>query len=191
MAFGICTFASSLAGVVFPLMVSRLVGDIGFPWTMRAIAFTLLGVCAIGTATVEARVPPIRPPVAQDALKGFFGNKMLMVAVAGTFISWTGYWVPYNYIGANGLAKGLSFNLSSDLIVVMNAASCPGKLVFPSLAKKFGVLNILLIDTTIIVLLVFANWIPAESHASIIVFSALYEFFSGGPLPLVRYCLFC
>lgn len=157
---------------------------------MRAIAFTLLGVAPIGVALVSARVPVAPPPVAKDDIKRFFKNLPLQINIVATFISWVGYWVPYNYIGAYGLAQGLTFQLSSDLIVIMNAASCPGRLIIPVLARKLGVVNTVIVNTAILVLLVFANWIPAQSDASIIAFAVLYGFFSGGPLPLVSIDIF-
>ncbi len=36
-AFGVMASGSSLGGVIFPIMVSKLIPQIGFPWTMRAV----------------------------------------------------------------------------------------------------------------------------------------------------------
>ena len=43
LAFGVTASGSSIGGVVIPIMVSKLIPEIGFPWTMRAAAFLLLG----------------------------------------------------------------------------------------------------------------------------------------------------
>ena len=43
LAFGIMTSGSSLGGVIFPIMVERLMKDVGFAWTMRISAFLILG----------------------------------------------------------------------------------------------------------------------------------------------------
>jgi MFS family permease len=58
-AFGIMASGSSLGGVIYPIMVSKLIPEIGFPWTMRTTAFTILGMLIIANLTVKSRLTPI------------------------------------------------------------------------------------------------------------------------------------
>ncbi|PQE19424.1 monocarboxylate permease protein [Rutstroemia sp. NJR-2017a BBW] len=46
-AMGIIASGSSLGGVILPIMVNRLIPQIGFGWTMRAVAFIILGLLII------------------------------------------------------------------------------------------------------------------------------------------------
>ncbi|KAF2095626.1 MFS general substrate transporter [Rhizodiscina lignyota] len=177
-AFGILTVGTALGGVIFPLMISRLINRIGFGWTMRAMAFMILGFLGIGFFTVEARTLGHAVPVGKDGLVAYSRNITLLFTVFATLISWLGYWVPFNYIGAYGLAKGMSFELAEDHIVIINAASCLGRLIIPALANRYGVFNGLIIVNMTMIALLFGAWIPANTNASIIAFSALFGFFA-------------
>jgi MFS family permease len=46
-AFGIGMVGSSLGGVIYPIMMTRLVDEVGFPWAMRTVAF-LTGFLLVG-----------------------------------------------------------------------------------------------------------------------------------------------
>src|SRR6185437_15224651 len=39
LALGIVASGSSIGGVILPIMVQRLIPEVGFPWTMRICAF--------------------------------------------------------------------------------------------------------------------------------------------------------
>jgi Na+/melibiose symporter-like transporter len=185
-------------------MVSRLVGSLGFPWTMRAMAFTVLGALVllkapnyglitdrpiklISIATVEARTSnKAAMTITKRDVAGWYGNDVMMSAVVGTWIGWLGYWVPFNYIGEYGLAKGASFTLAEDLVVIMNATGAIGKIIIPALGARYGMFNVYIVNTLIVVILTLANWIPAQTNAVTIIFSSLFGFFAGAGLPMVR-----
>lgn len=56
LAFGIIAGGSSLGGVVLPIMVQRLNDQVGFGWSMRAVAFLILGMMIIANLTVTSRM---------------------------------------------------------------------------------------------------------------------------------------
>lgn len=43
----LCVDLTCLAGIIYPIMVTRLVADVGFPWAMRTVAF-LTGFLVVG-----------------------------------------------------------------------------------------------------------------------------------------------
>ena len=53
-AFGILFTGSSLRGVVFPIMLSHPIREIGFGWAMRIAAFIMLFLLVIANLTVRA-----------------------------------------------------------------------------------------------------------------------------------------
>ena len=55
-AGGLAIAGSSLGGVIFPLMVVRLIPKIGFPWTMRVCAFMILGLLLITNITISSNL---------------------------------------------------------------------------------------------------------------------------------------
>ena len=63
LAIGIAASGSSLGGVIFPIMVQRLVVEVGFGWTMRICAFLILGLLVITNLFIKSRIPPHPKPV--------------------------------------------------------------------------------------------------------------------------------
>lgn len=62
-----CTFSqrttkvvagSSLSGVIFPIMLSRLFQSIGFPWAVRTLGFMCFVLQGISIPFVKERFPP-------------------------------------------------------------------------------------------------------------------------------------
>ena len=58
MAIGLVAAGSSLGGVIFPIMVIKLLPQVGFGWTLRICAFLILALLAFGIATVRSRLTP-------------------------------------------------------------------------------------------------------------------------------------
>ncbi|KAF4207238.1 hypothetical protein CNMCM8927_003512 [Aspergillus lentulus] len=54
-AYGVISTESSISGVVFPIMVSRLMKSVGYAWTMLIGAFVILGLLDVANLTVRAR----------------------------------------------------------------------------------------------------------------------------------------
>lgn len=97
-AFGIITSGSSLGGVIFPIMVSKLIPQIGFPWTMRAAAFTILGMLAIGNLTVKSRLTPRRKRVdVMEFIRPLKEPAFGLLCVAA-FLFFFGTFLPFNYV---------------------------------------------------------------------------------------------
>ena len=55
-AFGVAASGSSLGGVLLPIMVTKLIPQIGFGWTMRTIAFMFLGMLIISNLTIKSHI---------------------------------------------------------------------------------------------------------------------------------------
>lgn len=123
LAFGIMVAGSSLGGVVLPIMVQHLIPQIGFRWTMRAVAFLFLGLLVIANLTIKSRLPPARRPFRfMELVKPFTEMPFLLLALAA-FFTYIGGFLPFNFLILQGEASGMSPNLASYLIPIMNAAS--------------------------------------------------------------------
>jgi MFS family permease len=97
-AFGIMASGSSLGGVVIPIMVEKLIPKIGFPWTMRAAAFMLLGMLIIANFTVKSRLAP--NPRKLDIMEFFRPLKepaFALICVA-SFMFFFGTFLPFDYV---------------------------------------------------------------------------------------------
>lgn len=120
-AFGIMASGSSLGGFVMPIMITKLIPRIGFPWTMRVVAFIFLGLLSIACTTVKCRLPPRPMPfVLGDYVAGFREGPYALV-LAGCFMFYFGMFVPYNYIILQARAAGMDAELVTYLIPILNA----------------------------------------------------------------------
>lgn len=121
LALGITVAGSSLGGVVFPIMVHRLVPSIGFSWTMRACAFVVLALSLFANFVVTSRL--------QHSSKSFRIGDYWRPLSEGPFATFTfayflfylGFFVPYNFIILEAERYGMSSGLSAYLIPIMNA----------------------------------------------------------------------
>lgn len=114
---------SSIGGVVLPIMVQQLIPQIGFGWTIRAIAFMFLGLLAIANLTIKSRLPPARRPFDAMELVGPFKEKPFLLLALASFFIYIGGFLPFNFVIVQAEASGMSANLASYLVSILNAAS--------------------------------------------------------------------
>lgn len=90
LALGITASGSSIGGVIFPIMVERLIPQVGFGWTMRICAFLILGLMVIVNLTLVSRIPPKPKPVRlMDFVVPFKESPFALLSL-GTFFTWLG-----------------------------------------------------------------------------------------------------
>ena len=63
LAMGIATSGSSAGGVVFPILINKMIEKYGFQWATRIAAFVCLGLMSISLACMRTHPPPPRPQV--------------------------------------------------------------------------------------------------------------------------------
>ncbi|MCJ1376027.1 hypothetical protein MMC20_007265 [Loxospora ochrophaea] len=188
-AFGVVASGSSLGGVIFPIMIQRLIPEIGFPWAMRTAAFIILALLIFGNLTVKSRIPPSPKPLRIMDFITPLTELPFALLVASAFIFFLGFFIPFNYIILSAAQYGMSPNLASYLISILNAASIFGR-TFPGwLGDRYGRYNVLIITSYFSGIIILALWLPARSNAPYIVFSALYGFSSGAFISMIPACV--
>ena len=122
LATGIVFSGSSLGGVILPIMVQRLIPQIGFPWTLRAAAFLILGCLIICNLTIRSRVPPTKKPFKiMDFIEPFQERTYVLLNFACFFAFW-GVFIPFAFVILQGLGHGMSPRLAQYLVPILNAA---------------------------------------------------------------------
>lgn len=121
-AIGVTMSGTSVGGVIFPIMVAKLVPKIGFPWTIRVVAFVILGICVIVNVTVKSRLSPRPKPWSAKSFGFPFREATFVTFVLANFVFAFGTFIPYNFIILQAQAAGMSSNLSSYLLPILNAA---------------------------------------------------------------------
>ena len=121
LALGIMATGSSLGGVIFPIMVERLIQEVGFGWAMRTAAFLILFMLIIANLTVKSRVPPSpKPLILMDFIHPLMELPFLLVSI-GSFVFFLGLFLPLNFIILQAKADGMSVHLAGYLLAILNA----------------------------------------------------------------------
>lgn len=121
-AYGVVTSGSSCGGVVFPIMIQRLIPLVGFPWAMRAAAFLILALLAVANLTIRSRLPPAPHELAKDALVQPFRDPNMLLLTGGFVLLTFGVFVPINFLVVEAVAVGgVSTALAEYLVPIFNA----------------------------------------------------------------------
>ncbi|KAM5356526.1 hypothetical protein ACJ41O_003172 [Fusarium nematophilum] len=189
-ATGIATTAGSIGGIVFPIMLQKLLPSIGFAWTARILGFILLALAVPSTLFLRSRLPP-QDKVASvwPDLTMFRDLKFALSAVGIFFMEW-GLFVPLTYIVSYAARYSADATDAYTLLSILNAGSALGRFIPGLLADKIGRFNVILITISMCIVTVIGLWLPAgDSQAMLIAFAVLFGFASGSNLGLIPVCL--
>ena len=178
-AFGVMTAGSSLGGVIFPIMIERLIAERGFPWAMRAAAFLILGLLIYANFTVKSRLPPTPKPWSLMDFVTPFMELPYFLTVFAAFLFFFGMFLPFTFIILSAQYNGMSANLSGYLLAILNATSIFGRTLPGWIADKMGRFNTMVVTSFLSTILVLALWLPAKGNVPYILFAALFGFSSG------------
>ncbi|KAK7705989.1 hypothetical protein SLS57_009906 [Botryosphaeria dothidea] len=179
LAFGLMAAGSSIGGVIFPIMVTHLIPEVGFAWTMRICAFLILFLMTIANLTIKSRIPPMPKPLAPIEFVLPFKEMPYLMLTIGSFLFFMGMFLPINYLIVQATSEGMSAHLASYLIPILNALSLFGRVLPGYVGDKIGRYNVMLVLCALTAVLDLALWIPASGNAALIVFAAAYGFGSG------------
>ena len=179
LALGIMASGSSLGGVIWPIMVQRLIPEVGFPWTMRICGFLILFMLIIMNLTVKSRLPPSPRPFSVMDFVRPLGEPAFLLVCLGSLGVFFGLFLPFNYVILQALEIGMNPDLAGYLLAILNAASIFGRIIPGFLGDKFGRYNVIIAMCYFSGILVLALWLPSKTNAGIIAFAAFYGFASG------------
>lgn len=191
-ATGIAMTSGSIGGVVFPLMLQKLLPALGFAWSTRILGFILAGLLGIANLVVRSRLP--RKPmgsfmnVAPDLT--VFKDPPFALVSLGIFLMEWGIFIPLSYIAPYVTSNGHSSAFGFQIIAMLNAGSFFGRWLAGMVADMIGRVNTLILSILTCTIACLALWLPAEnSTAMIIVFAVIFGFVSGSNLSLSPVCV--
>jgi MFS family permease len=176
-AMGLAVAGSSLGGVVWPIALGKMLynPNLSFGWSVRISGFIMLALIGPACTAIKARLPPRKGTF---FLPEAFKNPQFLGVVGSTALMLLGLFLPFFYLPSFAVANGMSTDLASYIIAILNAASFFGRVIPGVLGDKLGRYNAFgAAALSSGILLVCMQWL--DSNASIIVFSALYGFCSG------------
>lgn len=176
-AMGLAVAGSSLGGVVWPIALGKMLNNpnLSFGWSIRISGFVMLALIGPACAAIKARLPSRKGTF---FLPEAFKNPQFLGVVCATACMMLGLFLPLFYLPTFAVAHGMSTELASYIISILNAASFFGRVIPGVLGDKLGRYNAFIAAAISSgILLLCMQWL--NSNASIIVFSALYGFCSG------------
>ena len=182
-AMGLGVAGSSIGGVIFPIAISRMFANphLGFGWTIRISGFIILGPLLVASAFVRARLPPRR---GRFFILAAFKEKAYITLVIAIFLIMLGLFTPFFYLPTYAIERGMSTQLASYLVSILNGASFFGRVIPGIMADKVGRLNMQMAASVSSGILIFCLQ-KMETNGTIIVFAALYGFTSGAIVSLM------
>lgn len=186
-AMGIAVAGSSVGGVVFPIVLGKLLNSttIGFGWSIRILGFLILAILAPSCAAIRARLPPRK---GKFFLLSAFKKPLYVTIITFACLMILCIFTPIFYLPVYAVQHGMDETLASYLIAILNAASFLGRVVPGVLADKLGSLNAVLASGVSSGILILC-WPKITSNAGIIVFAGLFGFCSGAIISGVIVCL--
>ncbi|KXT00034.1 hypothetical protein AC578_4871 [Pseudocercospora eumusae] len=186
-AMGIAVSGSALGGVIYPIVLNRLITEIGFPWAVRVIGFMAFGMLLIPIIFMRQR---IRPPKARAFLDySAFTDWSFMAFVLASFLNYMGLFVIFFYLAYYGSDNGItSPSLSLYLVSIFNTGSIFGRLVPNVVADRTGPFN-LLAPSSILAGMLMLCMMAVHSIPGIVIIAIVSGFMSGALIGLPPLCL--
>ena len=177
LAVGVGSSGSSIGGIIYPIILYRLIDRIGFAWSVRVIGFIALGTLLIPIAIMRLRV---RAPKARALIDwSAFTDIPFMVFVIATLIGLMGLNILLFYLSYDASARHITdTKMSFYIVAIFNAGSTLGRVAPNALSDKTGPFNLIAPCAIMSGVLMFCM-IAVKSEATIIVVALLVGFFSG------------
>ncbi|GAW20843.1 hypothetical protein ANO14919_103550 [Xylariales sp. No.14919] len=176
-AIGLAIAGGSVGGVVFPLALPRLFDNgVRFDWAVRIIGFLVFALLALSCMIIKERLPPRKN---KFFLPRAFTETTYVLIIAAGFVTYLGMFSPYFFLPQYALNHGVDPLLSSYLIAILNGSSFFGRVIPGILSDRLGRLNMLAAASLVSSILLFV-WTQCNTRTTIVTFTVLYGFFSGG-----------
>ncbi|KAF4973120.1 hypothetical protein FZEAL_9408 [Fusarium zealandicum] len=189
LATGVASTAGGLGGIIYPLMLTRLIEKIGYGWATRVLALICLCCSLIGILLLKSRLPPAKDATAHPNFRIFRSLPFLFTTI-GVFMLEFSLFIPLGYISTYALHEGFGENFSYNLIPILNAASVLGRVLPGYYADVIGPFNVSIIAVILAVVASFCVWLPlGHTTAGVIIFTVLFGFSSGTSIAIAPVCI--
>ncbi|KIO29132.1 hypothetical protein M407DRAFT_21704 [Tulasnella calospora MUT 4182] len=183
-AYGLLAIGSAVGGTTLPIILRKLLDSVGFEWTVRILAFILLGLLSIFNVLVRPRKVYQKHEIPKTPLGTLFTNKPFMIYTAAVTIVWLGMYTPLGFFDVSAQRIGVPPSRSFYTIVAANASSGIGRFSSGFWADYLGSMNVLILFSSVAAIMAIC-WPYAHSFPSLLVVAILYGFASGAFISLL------
>lgn len=181
LAISVQASGAATGGMVFPAIAQSLLTRIGFPWTVRVMAFVMLFNAALIMALVRERRD--LPRTAGRPLVDLVAFKELPYTLftIGTFLTLWGVYYAYYYVRpyAQDILH-VSQYTSFSFLLLLNGIGIPGRIIPALISDRYlGPVNTFIPTISLCGILLF-SWIGIRSENSVWAFVVIFGYFGAG-----------
>ncbi|KAF5374180.1 hypothetical protein D9615_008864 [Tricholomella constricta] len=169
-ALGVAAAGTSIGGVVYPIMLQRLFALVGFGWGVR-----ISGLISANTSLYIG-------------IKTFTDTRYVLLTIGSSLVA-LGLFIPFFYIVEYAHHLHISSQKTFYVLAVMNAGGVFGRIAPGYLSDTLGRFNLLIPSAFFSGLSCLVFWMFTKSLVSLMVFAALYGFFSGAFISVITPCV--
>ena len=187
LAVGLAVGGSAFGGIIYPIVLFRLLEPLGFGWAVRVLGFIALATLMLPIAVMRQRVRPPRARALLDPTA--FRDWQWLLFTAASLIGFVGLAVSIFYISYFGLDRGIADeSLAFYIVPIFNAASLFGRVLPNALADRTGPFNVIFPGTLVFGLLALCMLAVQSTAAYVVVGGVLIGFISGLYIALPPLC---
>ncbi|KOS22615.1 Riboflavin transporter MCH5 [Escovopsis weberi] len=178
LAVGITASGGSIGSVLYPIMLRKTIGPLGFGWATRLMAFIALGTLLIPLAVMRSRLPPPTKFRALYDMTMFREPPSVAMCFAMVFC-FLGIYFPLFYLPTFYAVKLQEpGDMSFYVLSILNATSLIGRLGAGAIGDNIGPINTVLPFSFASAVVAFA-WMGIHNVGGTIVFAVIYGITSG------------
>lgn len=191
LANGLSHMGVGLGGVVFSLVVNKLITETGDQrWALRVLAIVSFVICSTMMFLVKIRIPQNSSFKEDDnnsirkIFSRIFDYKVwksfpLQLATAWSSIGTTGYAICLYSLSNFAISIGFSQHQAMIVTVVLNLSQMIGRPLTGYLSEICGRVNFTIFATFYTCIMIFVFWINLETYAALLVFAFMLGLFVG------------
>ncbi|KAK1820551.1 hypothetical protein LTR12_004999 [Friedmanniomyces endolithicus] len=177
LAIGLAASGSSMGGIIYPIMFYKLIPEVGFPWAVRILGFTVLATLLIPISVMKMRLKPAKVRALFDP--SAFTDLPYIWCVLTCTVGYIGLYVGIFYLSYFGQSTGITDeSLSFYLVPILNAASVLGRTVPNWISDKIGPLNVITPGALLMGVILLCN-LGVHSSSGLIATVFFFGLFSG------------
>ena len=179
LAFGMVWAGSGVSGILFPLVLGKLLNHVGFQTTLRICSVCLFVLAAPFLYFHRPRLP-ISKEIAHHRLHAkFLLSPVFIVYQSSNVLEALGFFIPSIYLPTFARELGASELLASLTVTALNLASVFGSITMGHLSDRCHVLICISICSIGTTAAIFLLWGLSTNIAVLMVFSVAYGIFAG------------
>lgn len=176
MAVALAISGSGLGGACWPIILQRLIAQVGFGWALRISGFISAALLALACAFIRPRFAPRKATPFRDTL-GCLKDPIWLLLSFGASLSTAGCFMPSFFITLRATQLGAG-DLAFYALSILLAASMVGRLA-ASVGDITGRFNLNIVSTACVGIIILAFWVPLRSVDQLIGFAVAYGPFFG------------